>query len=156
MLSFSHPTHTSSLFCFPCAHSLPAWTWVPQPGAARPTQKCSSGCIHPEIPLDAPLAHYQACLPFVAPCRSEAKSEVLERVDCSPLLPDHPRKALRCYRKWLVQNINLVVEPRLLRAAVDRALGELWRKSGVAPPAGFAPVEDVPQELMEASRLAEW
>jgi hypothetical protein len=83
--------------------------------------------------------------PPVAPlCRSKDKLAVLERGDCSGVPLNY--RAHKCGRMWLLLKVNLVVEPRLLRAAVDQALLQLYSKSGEAQPGGFAPAEPAPED----------
>jgi hypothetical protein len=61
---------------------------------------------------------------------------VLERDDFRGL---PAATAIQGRRNWFLRGADLVVEPRLLRAAVDEALQQLFAKSGVRPPSGFKP-----------------
>ena len=49
--------------------------------------------------------------------------------------------------------LPLQVEPALLLAALDQALAELYRKSGLPPPPGFSPRPPNPKHLAQLMRL---
>ncbi|GAB4813442.1 hypothetical protein N2152v2_000488 [Parachlorella kessleri] len=66
---------------------------------------------------------------------SDQKVAVYERGDCS-VLPEEQRED-PCIRRWLSAGVNLVVEPRVLHAAVGRALRVLHDKAALALPSGL-------------------
>lgn len=65
--------------------------------------------------------------------------------DCSVVPEEH--RATTCERKWLTLAANVVVEPSLLLAAVDKALLQLYSKAGLPLPEGFVPFDSLAEDL---------